>query len=64
VLPRPVLNLDRTQDGLELNWAPTNWLLERSLHLNPSTWDVVVDASSPHWVTTTSSSSFYRLRLP
>jgi hypothetical protein len=64
VLALPTLNVLPASGGIQLNWAPTNWLLEASTNLAPAAWSIVPGAISPYSVPTTQAYQFFRLRLP
>jgi hypothetical protein len=64
VLALPMLNVLPASGGIQLNWAPTNWLLEASTNLAPAAWSIVPGAISPYSVPTTQANQFFRLRLP
>jgi hypothetical protein len=61
--PAGIIGGSLVAGGLQLNWTPTNWLLEKSTTVTGS-WLTVTGATSPFLVPATDPKAFYRTRQP
>jgi hypothetical protein len=61
--PAGIIGGSLVAGGLQLNWTPTNWLLEKSPNVTGG-WLTVTGATSPFLVPVPDPKAFYRTRQP